>query len=106
MKPLDYISRDIYMEARKNPVIIHYLGEERPWRKGNTHKYRNDYHKYLDMTVWKDTEAEDGWQLYFICWKIFNIVTKPLPKLRYNIINSLIPKFMKYRANKLKKEKK
>ena len=106
MKPLDYISRDIYMEARKNPVIIHYLGKERPWRKGNTHKYRNDYHKYLDMTVWKDTEAEDGWQLYFICWKIFNIVTKPLPKLRYNIINSLIPKFMKYRANKLKKEKK
>lgn len=106
MKPIGYISRETYMEARKNPAIIHYLGEERPWRKGNTHKYRNDYHKYLNMTVWKDAEEEDGWQLYFICWKIFNIVTKPLPTIRYNIINSLIPKFMKYRANKLKKEKK
>lgn len=109
MKPLEYsnyIKKDDYISSRKNPIIIHYLGEERPWRKYNTHKYRNDYKKYLNMTPWKEAKDEDGWLLYFTCWKIFNFFTKRFPKLRYNIINSLIPKFMNYRKKKLKNENK
>ena len=58
------------------------------------------------MTPWKEAIDEDGWLLYFTCWKIFNFFTKPFPKLRYNIINSLIPKFMNYRKKKLKNENK
>ncbi len=106
MKPNKYIDKEIFEDAKREPAIIHYLGEERPWRKGNTHKYRKDYKKYLNMTAWKDTKDENGWRLYFICWRIFNIITKPFPLLRYKIINSLIPTFMKIRKNKLKKEKK
>ncbi len=102
-KPAQYISKDIFDEARANPVIIHYLGEERPWRKYNTHKYRADYKKYLSMTDWKDTPDEEGWRLYFICWKIFNVVTKPFNRIRYTIIETLIPVFMNYRSAKLKK---
>ena len=104
MKPLNYISKDVFDDALKNPVIIHYLGEERPWRKGNTHKYRKDYQKYLALTDWKDTPLEEGWRLYFICWKIFNVVTKPFPGLRLKIINSLIPTFMKFRKRQLNKK--
>lgn len=104
MKPKKYIDKSIFMDAKKNPAIIHYLGEERPWRKGNTHKYRGDYKKYLNMTVWKDTPDEDGFRIYFICWRIFNFITKPFPSLRYNIINSLIPTFMKYRKSQLNKK--
>ena len=108
MKPLEYdkyITKEDMIESKKNPVIIHYLGEERPWREGNTHKYRNDYKHYLSLTPWKDTEDEKGWRLYFICWKIFNTITKPFPGLRLSLINKLIPAFMKYRKNKLKKAK-
>lgn len=94
-----------YNDAKQNPVIIHYLGEERPWRKNNTHKYRADFEKYLKKTYWKDTPFEDGWQLYFLCWKIFNISMKCTPMLRYNIINKLIPLFMKYRSHTLNKNK-
>ena len=25
-----------------NPIIIHFLGEERPWRVGNKHTYTNE----------------------------------------------------------------
>lgn len=103
--PAKYISKEEFDESVKNPIIVHYLGEERPWRKGNTHKYRKDYKKYLNMTPWKDTEDEKGWEMYFICWSIFNVVTKPFPKIRYNIITSLIPAFMKYRSKQIKKEK-
>ena len=105
MKPVKYISKEMYDDAVKNPTIIHYLGEERPWREGNTHKYRDDYLNYLNKTIWKNTPMEQGWKIYFICWKIFNFVTKPFPNIRYNIINYLIPKFMKYRKKQLNKKK-
>ena len=100
--PAEYVSREVFQDAIRNPVIIHYLGEERPWRKGNTHKYANDYFKYLSKTEWRDAPLETGWKLYFICFRLFHTVLKPFPMLRYKIIDSLIPAFMKFRAGKLK----
>ncbi len=103
MEPVEYIKEEEFNKSVYNPVIIHYLGEERPWRIGNSHKYKDDYIKYLNKTSFKDCGYEKGWKIYFIFWNIFNFVTKPFPKLRYNIINSLIPAFMKLRAKKVKK---
>ncbi len=105
MKNVDYIDKDVFDDAVKNPCIIHYLGEERPWRLGNHHKYKNDYLKYLNMTPWVGKNMESGWKLYFICWNAFNFFMKPFPALRYQIINALIPRFMAFRAKKLKKVK-
>ena len=104
MKPVNYIDKNIFEEALKNPIIIHYLGEERPWRKGNHHMYKKDYYNYLNLTPWKNQKLETGWSLYFICWYVFNFFTKPFPSVRYNIINKLIPTFMNIRAKKIKKE--
>lgn len=98
-----YISYQTFEAARQNPTIIHYLGEERPWRVGNSHKYRDDYLKYLNLTPWKNQNLEPGWQIYFLCWNFFNKITKPFPGLRYSIINSLIPTVMKYRSRSLAK---
>ena len=106
MDDVPYIEKDVYLDAVKNPCIIHYLGEERPWRIGNHHRYRDDYLKYLDMTPWKGMNMENGWKFYFVCWTIFNVVTKSFPNLRYHIINALIPKFMKHRSKKIKREAK
>ena len=103
LKPLEYFSESQFVDSLNNPIIIHFLGEERPWRRGNTHRYQNEYKKYLGMTKWKDSPMEEGWRLYFFCWKMFNIFTKPFPQLRYSIIDCLIPYFMNYRARKLKK---
>lgn len=96
--PANYFSKTEFNDSLKNPVIIHYLGEERPWRAGNRHQYRDEYKKYLALTPWKDTPDEAGWNFYFVCWDIFNTVTKPFPALRYRIITSLIPFVLKIRA--------
>ena len=48
---------------------------------------------------------ESGWELYFLCWDIFNFVIRPFPMLRYKIINGLIPVFMEWRTRNIKKEK-
>ena len=103
MKPVDYISEKTYDDAVKNPIIIHYLGEERPWRVGNKHKYKDDYIKYLNMTPWSGQNFETGWELYFKFWYLFNFFTKCFPKVRYLIIDSLIPVFINYRAKKNKR---
>lgn len=87
-----------YYESERHPVIVHFLGEERPWREGNTHRFRDEYRHYLNMTPWRNSKDEQGWRLYFLAWRVFNCLTKPFPSLRYGIINSLIPTFMKYRA--------
>lgn len=88
-------SKEEMKEIKKDPVIIHYLGEERPWRLGNTHRFRDDYFKYLDMTPWKGMNIEDGWKRYFFCWRIFNLVMKPFPFCRLYIINTLMPFLLK-----------
>ena len=104
MKGAEYFSEATYNESLEHPVIFHYLGEERPWRKGNRHKYRAVYEKYSKMTPWKDEPQEEGWELYYFCWGIFNAVTKYFPGVRYNIINRLIPVMMKWRSRRLKKQ--
>ena len=103
MEPIHYIDEAVFVDACANPVIVHYLGEERPWRKGNKHKYRTEFEKYLNMTPWKDSIVNEDWRLYFCLFYLFNFFMKPFPMIRYRIITKLIPAFIKYRATMLKK---
>ena len=98
----EFCSEHDFFRAKANPCIVHYLGEERPWRKGNTHTYKADYEHYLSMTPWKGSPQEKGWELYFIVWRIFNAATKLVPRVRLAIINSLIPFFISRKAKKRK----
>lgn len=93
-----FATADEYRCAKQHPVVVHFLGEERPWREGNTHRFRDEYRAYLNKTEWRDVSNETGWTAYFVAWRIFNCVTKSMPSLRYGIINSIIPSFMKWRA--------
>ena len=94
-----YYDPETFSDSVRHPVIIHYLGEERPWRKGNRHRFKSEYQKYLRKTPWRDESEETGWTLYFFCWYIFNFCMKPFPALRYHIIDGLIPVFMKWRRH-------
>ena len=104
-KPAEYLSKNDYLEARKNPIIVHFLGEDRPWREGNAHPYKKEFYKYLNLTPWKGLEKETGWKTYFLFFNTFNVLTRPFPAVRYKVINSLIPTMMKIRARKLNSKK-
>ena len=95
-----YAAKADYEAAAFPPAIVHFLGEERPWRAGNRHPYRKAYEEALAKTPWKNAPQEQGWQTYFRCFGLFNAVTKPFPLLRWRIINSLIPAFMRMREKK------
>lgn len=102
VRPAQYISKQEFDLSVENPVVIHYLGEERPWREGNRHRFRNEFLKYLAKTPFIDMEFEKGWKFYFKCFYIFNYLMTPFPVVRYKIITSLIPLFMKYRSRQLR----
>lgn len=43
---------DELLEARCNPVILHYSGC-RPWEKDTNHPYKDEFYAYLNETSWK-----------------------------------------------------
>lgn len=98
MKPARFISKEEYQRSCNHPVIIHFLGEERPWRVGNKHPYTKEYLVYRNKTPWADVPLELGWENYFKLFNLFNAIMKPFPMLRYRIMDLLIPMMIKYRA--------
>lgn len=94
------LDKEEYMREIKDPVIVHFLGEERPWRMGNKHKYKEDFIKYYYSTPFGENPAlrdniwENGWEKYFRAFYLFNRLMKPFPMLRLQIMNVLIPIFV------------
>ena len=74
---------------KKKPVIIHFLGDERPWIGGNHNHYGKWYRKYLDMTPWKDMPMQKGKFWYMQLWWCFNQMTRLCPALRLAISRRL-----------------
>lgn len=73
---------DEYKQAGRAPVIIHYLGDERPWIAGNHNHFRRLYEYYLDKTPWKGTPGQEGKRLYMHMWWVFNHVSFLCPAFR------------------------
>lgn len=103
MGDLPYYSESEFEEYAGNPAIVHFLGEERPWREGNRHRYRNRYLEYLSIGPYAGQGFEHGWQLYFAVWDAFNAIMKPFPIMRWHIITKLIPSAMSIRSKGIKK---
>lgn len=100
--PVEFINKETYQHQCANPVIIHYLGEQRPWRRGNGHEYQAEYEKFLALTPFSSDPQETGFEAYFVCFRLFHALLKPFPLLRYRIINAMIPAFIRFRKRLMK----
>lgn len=99
-KPSVFVNKNEFSQIRLNPSIVHYLGEDRPWRRGNTHRYSADYWSNVHASPFAScAKEEQGWNLYFKAWRIFNLLMAPIPKVRLWMLQALIPTFLKYRAS-------
>jgi lipopolysaccharide biosynthesis glycosyltransferase len=49
-----FCTREDFLEAIKNPAIIHYTSSYKPWHYGNNHPYKNEYFQYIQLTPWKN----------------------------------------------------
>lgn len=76
-----------YQRILLKPSIIHYMGDERPWIRGNHNAYRKKFEKYRDMSPWKDLPMVEGQRLYMMCYHILNVLTKICPWFRMAFTN-------------------
>ena len=83
------VGEQAFYEAKRAPVVIHYLGDERPWIRGNHNHYKKYYKKYLTRTPWKDMPLTEGKFLYMQLWWCFNQMTRLCPALRLAISRRL-----------------
>ena len=102
--PYKFISESWYNESAKEPVIIHYLGEERPWRKGCRHPFQKEFDYYYNLTPFKNKPKDSGWERYFFFFYIFNFFGVRMPRFRIWVIDTFAPFLMKMRQRKLKKQ--
>lgn len=57
----EYYDDKIINEARRNPIVIHYLAGwfKRPWEVGCTHPLKDKYLDYKQKTVWKNENLKE-----------------------------------------------
>ena len=79
-----YYGRDKkeYRRILKNPSVIHYLGDERPWIRGNHNPYRHVWNKYKALSPWADEPQEKGREWYMFCYHMLNCITFICPWFR------------------------
>ena len=105
VRTADYaaVTREQFAEAKKNPAIIHYLGDERPWKRGNLNPYRKYYCKYLSLTPYSSMPKEQGSELYLLAYHLMEWLTAVCPEVRYAISDSLGMKVIDRRSKKKSK---
>ena len=76
------VSRAMFMQAKRHPAVIHFAGDERPWKAGNLCHYRRAYEHYLGLTPWKGTAKEKGQRLYLLAYHGMDYLTFVCPPAR------------------------
>lgn len=98
------ISRVSFNNAKKHPAVIHYLGDERPWRRGNLNPYRKIYKKYLNLTDWEGTPDEEGAEFYLFMYHMMEWLTFICPPFRDWLNAKYGMKIINDRKNKKKRK--
>ncbi len=68
-----------YRDMIDNPCIVHYLGDERPWIRGNHNYYRSLYEKYKALSPWASVPSVKGKEMYMLFYHLLNLMTKIFP---------------------------
>lgn len=91
VRTADYaaVTKEQLTEAKKNPAILHFLGDERPWKRGNLNPYRKHYEKYLAMTPYAGSPKEKGQELYLLCFHVLEWITAICPEFRFAVSDSM-----------------
>lgn len=76
------VSSKMFQQARRHPAVIHFAGDERPWKAGNLCHYRQIYNHYLTLTPWKGTPEEEGQRLYLLAYHAMDYLTWLCPPAR------------------------
>lgn len=83
------IQNSEFCRAVDHPVILHFMGDERPWKAGNLNHYRKAYERCLEKTPWAGTKKEEGQRFYMLAYHLMDYVTFFCPPVRRLISKNL-----------------
>ncbi len=89
------IPRKVYEHAIRHPRIVHFAGDERPWKKYNLNPYRVLYDIYLKLTPWADEKKEAANPLYMLSYHMMNVITVFAPSVRDRISDMYLMRLKK-----------
>ena len=98
------IPEEVFRKAKRSPAVIHYAGDERPWRAGALNYYGKAYERYLAMTPWRDTPKEKGKELYMLLYHGMELVTPVFPFIRAAISKAYVRKCIAARRERQEKK--
>lgn len=84
------IPEKVYQSAKKDPVILHFAGDERPWYEGNLNPYKKLYKSYQNKTPWRGISLKTRSRLYLGLYHLMNVMTLFCPKIRIKISDEYI----------------
>lgn len=87
-RPTNYYSEEELHAAVKNPIIIHYTTNMliiRPWFSNTDHPLKEEFHKYMDISIWKDKELNEM-RFFTMEAKIIKTVMQLQNQLAYRIL--------------------
>ena len=96
----DAVKEEELREAKRHPVVIHYVGDERPWIAGNLNHYRKAYEHCLALTPWAGTPKEKGRRLYMFAYHMMDYLTVVCPAARWFISRMLGMRVIEARGKK------
>lgn len=94
------VTEEMFVNAKKHPSIIHYMGDERPWIAGSLNHYRKAYEYYQAKTPWANTPKEKGKELYMMAYHLLDYATVLWPEVRWLISRKMGMKAVEARTKK------
>lgn len=88
------VKKNEFEEAKKSPAIIHFLGTERPWIRGNLNPYRKIYKNTLGQTLFKGEGEISGRELQVFAFHIMELLTLLFPWSRRAVSGAFERKYV------------
>ncbi len=93
------IPKAVFEQAKKHPAILHFAGDERPWKRGNLNYYRRAYEKYKRLSPFADAPPEPANICYMFAYHLMNLATFVCPGLRVWLSRQWLRKIKREKRN-------
>ena len=75
-------NKEQFRRLKKKPQILHYMGAERPWLRGNRNPYRRAFEEALSRSAYADFQKIRGKEAALLAYHLMNLATWVFPPVR------------------------
>ena len=89
-----------FESAKAHPALVHFAGDERPWKTGSLNYYKKAYRKYKKLSYFAAYPLEKANVFYMFAYHCMNLITPIFPWLRLYLSETFYKKIRKEKLSK------